>query len=87
MIVPPDVSVLSLCQVSTLEQYAVRAFSDALESIPLALAENSGLAPINTLAEVKSQQVREGNPRLGIDCLQRGTSGKQASYIEVRKAE
>merc|ERR1719187_2549773 len=35
-------------KVSTLEQYAIRSFSDALESIPLALAENSGLAPINT---------------------------------------
>lgn len=28
------------------EQYAMRAFADALESIPIALAENSGLPPI-----------------------------------------
>ncbi len=63
-------------QTSSLEQYAIRAFSDALESIPLALAENSGLAPINTLAEVKSRQVKENNPRLGIDCLEKGTCGK-----------
>lgn len=30
------------------EQYAVRAFAEALEQIPLALADNSGLAPLQT---------------------------------------
>jgi T-complex protein 1 subunit epsilon len=58
-----------------LEQYAIRAFGDALEDIPLALAENSGLSPISTLAEVKAAQIKEGNPRLGVDCLDRGTNG------------
>ena len=64
-------------QISTIEQYAMRAFSDALESIPLALAENSGLSPIQTLASVKSQQLAQDNPRLGIDCMQRGTNGEE----------
>ena len=63
-------------QVSTLEQYAMRSFSDALEAIPLALAENSGLAPIQTVAAVKSQQAKENNPRLGIDCLNKDTCGE-----------
>ncbi len=36
----------------------MRAFSDALEAIPLALAENSGLAPIESLTEVKALQAR-----------------------------
>ena len=54
----------------------MRSFADALESVPLALAENSGLAPINTLAEVKSRQANEANPRLGIDCLEKGDCGK-----------
>jgi T-complex protein 1 subunit epsilon len=40
----------------------------ALEDIPMALAENSGLSPITQLSEVKSRQVLESNPRLGIDC-------------------
>ena len=53
----------------------MRAFSDALESIPMALAENSGLNPIKTLADVKSQQLAQENPRLGIDCMQKGTNG------------
>lgn len=35
----------------------MRAFSDALEAIPLALAENSGLPPIESLTEVKAKQV------------------------------
>lgn len=35
----------------------MRAFADALEAIPLALAENSGLAPIESLTEVKATQV------------------------------
>ena len=54
----------------------MRSFSEALECIPLALAENSGLAPIQTVAEVKSRQVKEKNPRLGIDCLNKDTCGK-----------
>ena len=41
----------------------------------MALAENSGLNPIKTLADVKSQQVAEENTALGIDCLQKGTNG------------
>lgn len=53
----------------------MRAFADALESIPLALAENSGLRPIETVAGVKAQQVADGNSCLGIDCLGRGTNG------------
>ena len=40
-----------------IEQYAMRAFSDALDVVPLALAENSGLAPIDSLTEVKARQV------------------------------
>ena len=54
----------------------MRAFATALDAIPLALAENSGLSPIDTLADVKSRQVTEGNPRLGIDCLGKGENGK-----------
>ena len=53
----------------------MRAFASALDSIPLALAENSGLSPIETLAEVKSRQVKEGNSSLGIDCLGKGSNG------------
>ena len=53
----------------------MRAFADALESIPMALAENSGHDPIQTVAEIKSRQVTENNPRLGIDCMFTGSDG------------
>ncbi|XP_045595054.1 T-complex protein 1 subunit epsilon-like [Procambarus clarkii] len=68
-------------KISTLEQYAFRAFADALESIPLALAENSGLSPIHTLAECKARQVSEKNPSLGIDCNSRGTSDMKEQHV------
>lgn len=59
-----------------LEQYAMRAFADALDAIPMALAENSGLSPIETLAAIKSRQVKERNSRLGVDCMQTGSNGR-----------
>merc|ERR1712055_1025716 len=68
-------------KISTLEQYAMRAFADALDNIPMALAENSGLNPIVALSDVKSLQVKENNPRLGIDCLKRGTNDMKAQNV------
>ena len=50
------VLVIIICLVGL--QYAIRAFGDALDSIPMALAENSGLQPIETLSAVKSQQIK-----------------------------
>lgn len=68
----------------TLEQYAMRAFADALEVIPMALAENSGMNPIQTMTEVRAKQVKEMNPALGIDCMHRGTNDmKQQHVIET----
>ena len=58
----------------TVEQYTMRAFADALDEIPLALAENSGLNPIGTVAGLKARQIAENNPRLGVDCVDAGTS-------------
>ncbi|KAJ3517588.1 hypothetical protein NLJ89_g396 [Agrocybe chaxingu] len=58
-------------EIPTIEQYAMRAFSSALDAIPLALAENSGLSPIETLTEVRSRQVNEKNSRLGIDYMKK----------------
>jgi T-complex protein 1 subunit epsilon len=68
-------------EVSTAEQYAMRAFASALEAIPLALAQNSGLEPIETLAAVKSRQVTENNPRLGIDCNMRGSNDMREQHV------
>ena len=65
-----------------LEQYAMRAFADALDAIPMALAENSGLSPIETLAAIKSRQVNEKNTRLGVDCMQTGSNGEPAGFYQ-----
>jgi hypothetical protein len=54
----------------------MRAFADALDAVPMALAENSGLSPIETLANIKSRQAKEKNTRLGVDCMQTGSNGK-----------
>lgn len=60
-----------------LEQYAMRAFAEALDAVPMALAENSGLRPIETLAELKARQGKgEGRGRLGVDCMQTGSNGQ-----------
>lgn len=66
---------------SSLEQYAVRGFAEALESIPLALAENSGLSPIDTLSHVKLLQVSEQNNNLGIDCMDHGSNDMKALNV------
>ncbi len=58
--------------ISGIEQYAVRAFADALDDIPMALAENAGLQPIVEVSKIKSRQLEEKNPRLGVDCNQMG---------------
>jgi T-complex protein 1 subunit epsilon len=67
---------LTRLQSPGLEQYAMRAFADALDSVPMALAENSGLSPIETLANIKSRQAKEKNTRLGVDCMQTGSNGE-----------
>mmetsp|Transcript_34313 Transcript_34313/g.80868 ORF Transcript_34313/g.80868 Transcript_34313/m.80868 type:complete len:554 (+) Transcript_34313:156-1817(+) len=55
--------------VTGVDQYAIRAFADALDDIPLALAENAGLAPIAEVTAIKSRQVKEGNPTIGLGLL------------------
>ncbi|ODQ67456.1 hypothetical protein NADFUDRAFT_49886 [Nadsonia fulvescens var. elongata DSM 6958] len=64
-----------------IDQYAMRAFASALDSIPMALAENSGLQPIETLATIKSKQVKENNSRLGVDCLGNGTNDMKELFV------
>jgi T-complex protein 1 subunit epsilon len=68
-------------KVSTIEQYAMRAFADALDAIPTALAENSGFSASQTVAMVKSKQVTENNPRLGIDCNSVGTFDMREQHV------
>ena len=72
-------------QTPGLEQYAMRAFAEALDAIPMALAENSGLNPIATLAQVKSQQIKAqggaGRGRLGVDCMGLGHNDMKEAFV------
>merc|ERR1712061_438788 len=69
-------------KIKTIEQYAFRGFADALESVPLALAENCGLDPILTLTDIKAKQMTENNSGLGVNCVEGGCGDmKQLSVI------
>jgi len=69
--------------VSGVDQYAIRAFADALDDIPLALAENCGLSPIEEVAAAKSRQVKEGSSVIGIGVNQE-TEGQGDHSADMR---
>ena len=48
------------------EQLAIKKYAEALESIPLTIAENAGMDPIDTMVALRSQQ-SQGHKWTGID--------------------
>merc|ERR1719168_86924 len=56
----------------TIDQYSMRAWAASLDVIPMALAENSGLAAISEMAAMKAKQQSTQNPWHGVDCMQTG---------------
>jgi len=52
------------------EQIAIETFARALEIIPITLAENAGLDPINIIAELRNKHVKPGNEFMGLDIFQ-----------------
>jgi T-complex protein 1 subunit epsilon len=68
-------------KIKTIEQYAFRAFADALESVPIALAENCGQDPINTLTDIKAKQISENNPALGVNCMEADTNDMKKQHV------
>ncbi|AFU57473.1 archaeal thermosome [Candidatus Nitrososphaera gargensis Ga9.2] len=50
------------------EQLAAEKFADGIETIPLALAENAGMDPLDTQAQLRSKS-STGKARYGIDVL------------------
>ena len=49
------------------QQLAAEKYADAVESIPLALAENAGMSVIDTQAELRTRSKEAGKARYGID--------------------
>ncbi len=62
------------------EQLAVEKFADSLEVIPITLAENAGMDPIDTLASLRSKQLK-GNKWTGIDVMKAQVASMHASDI------
>jgi T-complex protein 1 subunit epsilon len=67
--------------ISSTEQYAIRAFADALEQIPVCLAENSGYSGIEYVANLKAQQAKENNPYLGVNCMRKDTNNMKLQNV------
>merc|ERR1712014_565174 len=64
-----------------LEQYALRAFSEALDQVSLTLAENAGLNSIDVLTNIKAHHLKDNNPHLGVDCEETGTNDMRVQKI------
>jgi len=62
------------------EQLAAEKFADALESIPLALSENAGMDPIDTLTTLRSKQ-QKGEKWTGIDVMKGKIANMKSSDI------
>merc|ERR1712166_965854 len=67
--------------VGGITQYCIRGFAQALDDIPMALAENSGFSPITSLSQVKAEQLATNNPNLGVDCLAKGTKDMKEQRV------
>lgn len=64
-----------------IDQYAFRGFAQALDTIPMTLAENSGLDPIGTLSTLKSKQLKEKTSNIGVDCLGYGSNDMKELFV------
>ncbi len=62
------------------EQLAAEKFADALESIPLTLAENAGMDPIDTMTLLRSKQ-QKGEKWTGIDVMKGKIGNMKSSDI------
>ncbi len=65
------------------EQLAVRAFAEALEAIPVAIAHNSGINPIDIMVELRSKHNNLQNLWYGVNVL----TGKTADMRKMNIVE
>ena len=62
------------------EQLAAEKYADALETIPLTLAENAGMDAIDTLTSLRSKQIK-GEKWIGIDVVKTNLANMKSSDI------
>ena len=65
------------------EQLAIEAFADAVESIPLTLAENAGIDPIDIMVELRAKHENMASPNYGVDVF----TGKVRDMFELKVIE
>ncbi|MEM3050900.1 MAG: TCP-1/cpn60 chaperonin family protein, partial [Candidatus Bathyarchaeia archaeon] len=65
------------------EQLAIEAFADAVEAIPLTLAENAGLDPIDTMVSLRAEHEKAENIHFGIEV----TTGKIKNMLDLQVLE
>jgi thermosome len=65
------------------EQLAIEAYADAVEAIPLMLAENAGLDPIDIMVALRAEHESEHSPYYGVDVF----SGKIRNMLELNIIE
>ena len=62
------------------EQLAAEKFAEALEAIPLALSENAGMDPIDTLTHLRAKQIK-GEKWTGIDVMKGNVGNLKSTDI------
>ncbi|MCS7125259.1 MAG: TCP-1/cpn60 chaperonin family protein [Candidatus Bathyarchaeota archaeon] len=65
------------------EQLAIEAFADAIESIPLTLAENAGLDPVDIMVSLRAAHEKVDGHRMGVDVF----TGKIRDMLELNVVE
>jgi thermosome len=65
------------------EQLAVEAFAEAVEAIPLTLAENAGLDPIDIMVALRAEHEKPDSKHFGIEV----TTGKIKSMLDLQVLE
>jgi len=65
------------------EQLAIEAYADAVESIPLTLAENAGLDPIDIMVALRAKHESAGSPSYGVDVF----SGEIKDMLKLNVVE
>lgn len=65
------------------EQLAIEAFADAVEAVPVTLAENAGLDPIDIMVSLRAAHESSSSPYFGIDVF----TGKIENMLDLNIVE
>ena len=65
------------------EQLAIEAFADAIEAIPMTLAENAGLDPIDIMVSLRAEHESSNSPYYGVDVF----TGKIRNMLNLNIVE